>query len=350
VFLLIGYGLSTGIDPISEIPAMWTLSSDMPLAFLGLLLLVIVVVTSFVAVRRKFPYEVWHAIHLLSYFAVLAAAPHQLSVSLLFTAGSPQRVYWFALYVIVALLLATYRFAVPVIRSLRHGLRVSRVVDVAPGVVSIEMSGRRLRELQATGGQFFVWRFWAGKTWWHAHPLSLSAAPSASTIRITVRVLGAGSAELAKVRPGTPVSIEGPYGIFTPMARTSPRAVFVAAGIGITPIRAMLEQSDLAPGEATVIVRNTGAQDPYLWQELRDLCASKGAPVFLIDGPRPRATSSWQSADAVGRGYTIASYVPKLFGADLYVCGPGPWADLVIKDALQHGVRQHQIHVERFDW
>jgi ferredoxin-NADP reductase len=72
--------------------------------------------------------------------------------------------------------------------------------------------------------------------------------------------------------------------------------------------------------------------------------------VFLIDGPRPRTTPSWQSADAVDRGYTIASYVPKLFGADLYVCGPGPWADLVIKDALQHGVKQHQVHVERFDW
>jgi predicted ferric reductase len=350
VLLLIGYGMSTGLNPIAEIPAMWTLSSWMPFAFIGVGLLIVVVVTSFVAVRRKFPYEVWHVIHLLSYFAVLAAAPHQLSVSLLFTNGSPQRVYWFALYVIVALLLATYRFAVPVVRSVRHGLRVSRVVDVAPGVVSIEMSGRRLRELQATGGQFFVWRFWSGNTWWHAHPLSLSAAPTASTVRITVRVLGAGSAALAKVRPGTGVSIEGPYGIFTPMARTSPRAVFVAAGIGITPIRAMLEHSDLAPGEATVIVRNTGAQDPYLWQELRELCASKGAPVFLIDGPRPRTTPSWQSADAVGRGYTIASYVPKLFGADLYVCGPGPWADLVIKDALQHGVKQHQVHVERFDW
>ena len=109
----------------------------------------VVIVSSLVAVRRRFPYEAWHVIHLLTYVAVLVAIPHQLSVGRLFVDGTLQRTYWLALYVVVATLLIVYRFLLPIVRSLRHSLRVRRVVQVADGVVSIELSGRRLRELGA---------------------------------------------------------------------------------------------------------------------------------------------------------------------------------------------------------
>lgn len=350
VFLLIGYGISSGVNPIAEIGVMWATLPDMPFAFLGFGLLVVVIVSSLVAVRRRFPYEVWHGIHLISYAAVLVAVPHQLSVGGLFVDGTLQRAYWLALYIAVVGLVVVYRFLLPIVRSVRHGLTVRRVVEVAPGVVSIELTGRRLRELQAAGGQFLVWRFWTGATWWHAHPLSLSAVPSDTSLRITVRALGEGSASLASVPVGTRVSIEGPYGIFTQEARTRPNVVLVAAGIGVTPVRALIEQADFAPGEATVIVRAPGTEPPYLWHELRELCAREGAPLFLVDGTRPAGVASWQSADAVARGFTLASYAPDVANSDLYVCGPAQWADLVIADAHEQGLRAEQLHLERFDW
>lgn len=350
ILLLVGYGISSGVNPVAEIGVMWTTLSDMPLAFLGFGLLAAVVVSSFVAVRRSFPYEVWHGIHLLSYAAVLVAIPHQLSVGGLFVDGTPQRAYWLALYVVVVGLVVVYRFLSPIARSLRHRLTVRRIVVVAPGVVSIELAGRRLRELQAVGGQFLVWRFWTGATWWHAHPLSLSAAPSDTRLRITVRALGEGSGSLASVPVGTRVSIEGPYGIFTQEARTRPNAVLVAAGIGVTPVRALIEQADFAPGEATVIIRATGTEPPYLWNELRELCARKGAPLFLVEGARPVGVASWQSADAVARGFTLASYAPGIADSDLYICGPAAWTDLVAEDAHRRGLRAEQLHLERFDW
>jgi predicted ferric reductase len=286
---------------------------------------------------------------------VLVAIPHQLSVGSLFVDGTPQRAYWLALYVVVVGLVVVYRFLSPIARSLRHRLTVRRIVAVAPGVVSIELAGRRLRELQAVGGQFLVWRFWTGRTWWHAHPLSLSAAPSDTSLRITVRALGEGSGSLASVPVGTRVSIEGPYGIFTQEARTRPNIVLVAAGIGVTPVRALIEQADFAPGEATVIIRAPGTEPPYLWNELRELCTRKGALLFLVEGARPvggdpRVPASWQSADAVARGFTLASYAPGVENSDLYICGPAPWADLVVADARRQGLRAEQLHLERFDW
>jgi predicted ferric reductase len=350
ILLLIGYGMASGANPVAEIGVMWATLPDMPLAFVAFGLLLVVIVSSLVAVRRRFPYEVWHAIHLLTYAAVLVAIPHQLSVGGLFVDGTLQWAYWLALYVLVAALLVIYRFLLPIVRSLRHSLSVRRVVRVADGVVSIELSGRHLRELGASGGQFLVWRFWTGTTWWHAHPLSLSAVPSETSLRITVRALGTGSGALASLPAGTRVSIEGPYGIFTQDARTLPHAVMVAAGIGVTPIRALVEQADLVPGEAVVIVRAASDQPPYLWQELREVCASKGVAVFLVEGSRSRVVDSWQSAEAAQHGYTLASYAPNIAQSDLYVCGPAHWTDLVIRDARALGLRQGQIHVERFDW
>lgn len=56
LLLLTGYGLSSGINPIAEIGPLLAIP-DMPLAFIGLGLLVVVVITSLVAVRRRFSYE-----------------------------------------------------------------------------------------------------------------------------------------------------------------------------------------------------------------------------------------------------------------------------------------------------
>ena len=251
ILLLIGYGISSGIDPIAEIGPMLALP-DMPLAFIGLGLLIAVVVTSLVAVRRKFSYEGWHLVHLLSYVAVAFALPHQLSVGGVLAEGTAQRVYWIALYVMAFGSIATFRFLEPVVSSLRHRISVSAVTPVAPGVVSIHLRGRGLRGLGTIGGQFFIWRFWTGSTWWHSHPISLSAVPTDTTARITVRDLGAGSKRISRIPAGTRVSIEGPYGIFSDIARSAPKMAIIAAGVGVTPVRALLENARLQPGEATV--------------------------------------------------------------------------------------------------
>ena len=43
-----------------------------------------------------------------------------------------------------------------IVRGLRFGLRMHAVVDEGPGVVSVWLTGRNLRKLDAVGGQFFA--------------------------------------------------------------------------------------------------------------------------------------------------------------------------------------------------
>ncbi|WP_395639897.1 ferric reductase-like transmembrane domain-containing protein [Pseudolysinimonas sp.] len=347
--LLLGYGMSAGLDPIAEIGPMLALP-DLPLAALALGLLIAVVVTSLVAVRRRFGYESWHLIHLLSYVAVAFALPHQLSVGGVLAEGTAQRAYWIALYAVAFGAIGAFRFLAPAVRSVRHRMSVAAVVPIAPGVVSIVLSGRDLRRLGAAGGQFLIWRFWTGSTWWHSHPISLSAMPADDFARITVRELGAGSSRLSRIPVGTRVSFEGPYGLFSDVARTAPKVAILAAGIGVTPIRALLEDSRLRPGEATVLLRAGDDGETYLWDEVREIAEAKQARLFVSTGHRARAGATWLADADAARGVTLASVFPDLADSDLYVCGPASWLDAVVADARHHGVPSHRIHAERFDW
>ncbi|MBK4346988.1 ferric reductase-like transmembrane domain-containing protein [Lacisediminihabitans sp. G11-30] len=349
VLLIIGYGMASGINPIAEIAPMLAIP-DLPLAFIGIGLLIAVVITSLVAVRRKFSYEGWHLVHLLSYIAVLVAVPHQLSVGGILAGGTFERAYWLALYIIAFGSIATFRFAEPLISSIRHRLRVRSITQIAPGVVSIDMSGRRLRSLHSAGGQFFIWRFWTGRTWWHSHPISLSSLPSDATARITVRNLGTGSNAISRVPVGTAVWFEGPYGIFTDAGRTAPKLAIAVAGIGITPVRAFLEDSDIRPGEATILLRASTTEETYLWDEVIELARRKGATVYTMVGRRSTGSRGWMPAQDDQRGVTLKSIFPELHESDLYVCGPTAWLDLVEAEAVSSGIPSHQLHTERFDW
>ena len=359
LLIAVGYGMAEGLDPVSESVALWVLVPDMWLAYISMALFIAVVVTSLVAVRRRFPYEFWYVVHLLTYAAVGTAIPHQFSVGGLFAEGKWQRWYWLAICVATGVALLYFRVIQPVRATFRHQLTVSRVTMVARGVVNIEMAGLQLDQLVGNGGRFFIWRFLAPGLWWHPHPFSLSAEPLAAgprgepALRITVRDLGRGSAQLARLKRGTKVAVEGPYGLFSTAARTRNKVVLIGAGIGITPLRALLESTPFAPGDATVLLRGHSEKELYLGAEILELCESRGASLFHLTGPRPRAARdehNWLPARAVRDGYTLASYAPDVADSDVYVCGPAAWASNVVAAVQDAGVGADQIHHERFDW
>ncbi len=350
VFLLVGYGLSENLNPIAEVFSMLTNLQDMLLAFGSMALMILVVVTSLVVVRRKLAYQFWHFVHLFAYAAVLAAIPHQFSNGQLFADGKWARWYWIVLYVGTLASVVIFRFIVPFASSLRHELVVSEVRHESNDVITITMTGRDLDKLNAKGGQFFNWRFMAPKLFLEAHPYSLSAAPDGRSLRISVRALGNSSRRLMSMKPGTRVWFEGPYGLFTEASRTTEQAVFIGAGIGITPLRAILEDSHIGPRQATVILRGSTEEEVYLWGETYDLAVKKEAWLRVLVGHRPHGVHTWLSAEAYNQGERLTSLAPDVKNSDVFICGPTPWTDLVIRDARRAGVPEHRIHAERFDF
>jgi predicted ferric reductase len=327
---------------------------DMLTAFAATALLVVIAVTSVRMAMRAMGYERWHLVHLTAYAAVALSIPHQLSIGSDLSRSPVVRVYWLGLYVLVAGSIVWWRVLVPVYRSLRHQLRVEAVVEEAPGVWSVWVHGRRLEELDARAGQFFNWRFNAPGLRAFAHPWSLSSMPRENHLRLTVRDLGDHSRALAELQPGTRVLIEGPYGAFTTARRTRRRVLLIAAGIGITPIRALAEElaADPAtrPGDVTVAYR-ANAEDQYaLRTELERLTRPEGHALHLLTGPP--VDGSWFPGGQPGRddAERLSRLVPDPRHCDVYMCGPAPWMELVHTSLRKAGVPNQNIHDERFSW
>lgn len=242
-----------------------------------------------------------------------------------------------------------FRFIVPAVLSWRRSLKVTDVRPAGPDAVSITMTGSGVHRLGAAAGQFFEFRFLGKGLWWHAHPFSLSAAPTGSTLRITVRNLGDGTSRLQQVGPGTRVMVEGPYGLFSDHTRsTTDGLVLAGAGIGIAPIRALLEETAAVPGATTVILRASRPEELYLVDEVEALCRAKGAELVLAVGHRGDGAPAW--LPGTWEGSTLAGLAPQVARADVYACGPEAWTQAFVTDAVAAGAAPTRIHQEKFSW
>jgi ferredoxin-NADP reductase len=244
----------------------------------------------------------------------------------------------------VAAAIVWYRFITPVSQAARHKYRVLSVRSEAPGVVSIVIGGHGLSALRAESGQFFRWRFLARGLWWTSSPYSLSAPPRRDRLRITVKAAGDHSAALRRLKPGTRVIAEGPYGAMTGAARSRSKVLLIAGGVGITPLRALLESLPAAPGDLTLIYRVSSMRDAVFRKELEQLAERRGAKVWFVAGSRAELDGNPLS------GGELTRRVPGLIDHDVYLCGPPGLTAAVTRELLDAGVRRRHIHRESFEF
>jgi predicted ferric reductase len=313
---------------------------DILAAMAGLGLLVLAGFTSWRIVRRRLRYETWWVVHLYVYVALALAFAHQIVTGASFIGHPLVRTLWIVIWAATAGLVIVFRVVQPAWRSLRHQLRVVEVRAEAPGVVSVVCTGRRLDRLAVSGGQFFLWRFLVRDLWWQAHPYSLSALPRPPYLRVTIKGAGDQSRAIAGLRPGTRVAIEGPYGVFTQHVRSRPGVALIGAGVGITPLRALLE--DLPAGtDVVVVVRASTAADLVHRDEVAALVRQRGGRLHEITGPR-------QTVRLDAR--VLHRIVPDVAERDIYICGPGGFRSGMAAAAARLGVAGDQLHTEAFEF
>jgi len=343
VFITIGYAGTDQVRIPVEISRLLSSYPGMIAAVVGTGIMLAVVAFSFVIVRRRLPYEAWYAIHLSVYGGIVLAYLHQLPTGNEFSANPAQADYWIALNVAVLALLSVFRVGHPVLFAWRHRLAVTAVHRDGPGVVSIEIGGRGLDRLHARAGQFMIWRFLTPGRWWQAHPFSFSRAPDGRTLRITVKGVGHYSKTLATVPAGTRVLAEGPFGRFTLAARRSPDTVLIAGGIGVTPIRSLLEEFPPDTGDVQVIQRAISGTDLVLAEEIAELARAKQATVHTVLGDHRDP----HLAHLLGPAHLL-ELVPRIASSDVFLCGPPQMMDHVMASLRTLGVPKRQIHTERF--
>jgi predicted ferric reductase len=303
--------------------------------------IVVVASISMRYVRRRLPYEAWHALHLLVYLVLVFALFHQLLEGTTFTASALSTAYWWTLWALIITALIVGRVVTPLWRNAYHQFRVAAVVPESENVVSVHITGRHLDRLPARAGQFFIWRFLGYNHWWQANPFSLSAAPNDGSLRLTAKAVGKASAGLRHVPVGTRVFAEGPYGAFTASQRTRDDTLLVAGGVGITPIRAMLEE---ATGSVIVLYRVRTMADAVLIGELEALARARGAQLHVLTG----RTGAGSPPNSPFEPHNLIATVPDIANRDVFVCGPPTMTSAVIRSLRALKVPRLQVHAEKF--
>jgi predicted ferric reductase len=332
-----------GQDHIPLYKEIWNFLKTFPWmwpALAGFFLMMLAGVTSYRKARAKMSYETWWIIHVYTYVAIAASFMHQVLNGQMFINHPLNRLYWTMLYILMAAAVIIYRFGIPLVRSLRHNLVVEKVIVEAPGLISVIMRGRNLKGLAAEGGQFFGWRFLTRGHFLMSHPYSLSAAPTENHLRITIKDLGDHSRATRFIKKGTRVFVEGPYGAFTAGRATQPHVVMVGGGVGITPIRALMDEFKNGV-QMDVFYRVSKKEELILKDELDYLVENSNGMtrVHYIVGSRKEFP---MTADF------LKSYAPRIADSDIYICGPEALVETVRNAAEELGVPKNRFHDEDF--
>lgn len=307
-------------------------------ALLGFAFIMMIGVTSYRKIRGKLKYGTWWTIHLYAYLGIALSFMHQIQTGAMFVGKPATQALWINLHLVTLGIVLWFRVLLPLKVSMRHGLRVERVIVENHNTISIVMKGRNLERLGARGGQFFGWRFLTQHFWWESHPYSLSASPHNDRMRITVKSLGDHSHRLTELKPGTRVLIEGPYGVFTADHATREFVTLIAGGVGITPVRALLEELH-TDADITLIWRASTEADLMLRDEVERLAQQFNATIHYLVGSREQVR-----LDVV----TLAKLAPNIKQSDVFLCGPEAIVEQAVESAKALGVRASQIHAEAF--
>jgi 3-ketosteroid 9alpha-monooxygenase subunit B len=174
---------------------------------------------------------------------------------------------------------------------------------------------------------------------------SMSSAPEVDAeLVITVKRVPGGAVStwlVEQVQAGDPLQVTFPAGTFQ-LTDSTREIVAFAAGSGITPIMSLL-RSALATSARSVrlLYANRDRDSTIFAAELDRLEGDAGGRLVV------------EHHHDVDRGFVDPAVVRTFLGddatsAELYVCGPTPFMDVVETTLLERGVESGRIHLERF--
>ncbi|MDH4847186.1 2Fe-2S iron-sulfur cluster binding domain-containing protein [Pseudomonas sp. BN505] len=183
---------------------------------------------------------------------------------------------------------------------------------------------------------------------------SLSSAPSDGYLRISVKAQGPASRHLhERVKPGDVLDVRSPMGSFTLDEQSTRPLVLIGAGVGITPLLAMLREQ-LSKGQARHIHLFHGARtlaDLPFGQELASLRQQAGGLLHVhraLSQPEDHAVAG-QDYEFAGRlGIEQVKVTLALDDYDFYLCGPGSFTQDLYEGLRTVHVPDARIHAEAF--
>ncbi len=320
---------------------------------LGMMVLVVLVLSSLLYAIIRLSYERWRSLHNLAALALLAAGFVHAWVAGRDLMLPPVQVLFAGLLAVGAAAYAAHKLIRPArrrsftVNGLRHETSNVWTVTLAPGAGSAPLS--------SLPGQFqfiAVDRRLAGGRRLEEHPFTIASSgcggePHESTIKESGDFTGA----LKEVRSGDRVLVQGPFGRFSYVLNPDERDfVFIAGGIGITPLMSMLRHMRSVGSEARVLLLYANrTENDIVFKDELDAIAGEGKPRLEVVHVLERPPEGWRGETGRVSGEMIRRRLDgTLTERAFYVCGPPPMMKAVLGSLRRLGVPRSRLHAERF--
>ena len=317
----------------------------------GFLTLIVLGLTSVLRKTLSLEFETWRGIHNgLALSALLLGFVHSLGAGGDFS-GWPMRAIWIILFSVA---LGSY---------LRHtGFHPQRLAEQPYEVVRVEQETHNVWSLEmapvnsAHGmrnlpGQFGFLTLYRDGLPTEEHPFTIaSAANPSGRIVFTIKASGDCTATTCRTSIGDRASISGPYGRFSYVLRPKENdLVFIAGGVGITPLLSMLRHMRDTQASLSVVLLYSNRQE-------RDIIAGPELKS-MAEGSHPRLTvvhvlsepgNEWKGEKGHIDGPLIQRHAGELANKAFYVCGPPSMSSGIVTGLCRMGIPKDNVHLEQF--
>ncbi|WMJ74050.1 ferredoxin reductase family protein [Cytophagaceae bacterium ABcell3] len=227
---------------------------------------------------------------------------------------------------------------------------VEDIIQEAEGVHTVKMKPQANTKYDYLPGQFHFIRFFGENISDEEHHFTISSSPTQDFVSSSIKSLGDFTETIKHIKTGDKAIINGPFGQFSYVYNNKKDIVFLAGGIGITPIMSMIRhmRDSGFKGNVTLLYSNIQEADIAFREELKAIEANNDflKVVFLLQ----KADKDWEGEQGIIDKYVLDQYLKNDYlTKDYYICGPAPMITSIINILKQKGVDANQLHTEIFE-
>ncbi|MDD5152594.1 MAG: ferric reductase-like transmembrane domain-containing protein [Candidatus Pacebacteria bacterium] len=334
LLLTFGYAKLNNINFAKQFITFQTGWSGVFTATVAFLIIVITAFISTKAIRNKIKYEVWYFAHLPLYIAVAIAFGHQVNTGDMSQGGAI--FYWYLINLVAVGTLVAFRFIKPAYSFFKHSFVIEKIVKENDNVYSIYIAGKKMEQYKFASGQYATLIFLQKNMWFH-HPFSFSDSHNGENLRFTVKSSGDFTSKIENLKKGTRVWIDGPLGTFTLEKSINKKYLFIAGGIGITPILSIMKS--IEDKKSAILLYSNKRKEEIIFQ--KEIAESGIETYYFNTDPGVGNRINDQK---------IAKFCSDYKDRDIYLCGPIQMTSSLMQSIKNNGVSSEQIHFEKFNY
>jgi predicted ferric reductase len=233
----------------------------------------------------------------------------------------------------------------------RTSYRVVSVTREAPRVWTVTLKPPAGCLLRYAPGQFVFLRPHAGAVPHEEHPFSIASSPSpGGLLSLTIKESGDFTRGIGQIKPGDLATAHGPFGRFSHVFHpNADDLVFVAAGVGITPLMSMLRsmRDQREARRVLLVYANRGATDIVFRGELESIQAG-GFPALRTVHVLSQPPADWDGPTGRLDTECLRSLCGGFSGKTFFICCPPAMAAGLIRGLKGAGVGPGRIHADYF--